>query len=85
MLERRREQRQRCYLGARIEFNLRRSTMDCLIRDYSEGGARLVVSKSVTMPAEFDLTFMDRTRVQRVELAWRKGDQLGVRSIKAAA
>ena len=69
--------------GSNSIFVARRWTVSSVTN--SEGGARLVVSESVTMPAEFDLTFMDRTRVQRVELAWRKGDQLGVRSIKAAA
>jgi hypothetical protein len=84
MPERRRELRKRCFLGARIEFNNRRSTMDCLVRDESENGARLVVTESVTIPAEFDIALKDRTRIRRVELAWRRGDQLGVKALKAS-
>src|SRR4051794_18918368 len=84
MPERRREHRTRCYLGARIEFNQRRSTMDCLIRDESAGGARLVVTGSVTVPAAFDLALTDRGETRRVETAWRRGDLVGVRTIKVA-
>jgi hypothetical protein len=83
MLERRREHRKRCYLGARIEFNNRRSTMDCLVRDESGGGARLVITESVTVPAEFDLVLKDRDRRDRAELAWRRGDLVGVRMLRA--
>jgi len=84
MLERRREYRKRCFLGGRIEFNQRRSTMDCLVRDESQGGMRLVVTESVTMPLEFDLNLRDRSHVRRVELAWRRGNELGVREVKNA-
>jgi hypothetical protein len=84
MLERRHEFRKRCYLGARIEFNQRRSTMDCLVRDESEGGARLIVTESVTIPAEFDLALRDRTQTRRMTLAWRRGDEVGVRAVAAA-
>ena len=83
MPERRRELRKRCFLGARIEFNNKRSTMDCLVRDESDNGARLVVTESVTVPAEFEIAYKDRTRVRRVELAWRRGDHLGVKASKA--
>ena len=83
MPERRQENRKRCFLGARIEFNQRRSTMDCLVRDESDGGARLeVLTAATTLPAEFDLNVKDKIRTRRVELAWRKGDQLGVRTVK---
>jgi hypothetical protein len=84
MPERRQEIRKRCYLGARIEFNHRRSTMDCLVRDESEGGARLIVTDSVTIPAEFDLALTDRMQKRRMVLAWRRGDQIGVRDVNAA-
>ena len=40
MKERRSSARQKSFLQGRIYFNNRRSSVDCLIRDYSETGAR---------------------------------------------
>ena len=58
--------------------------MDCLVRDESANGARLMITESVTVPSEFDIAYKDRTRIRRVELAWRRGDLVGVKSMKAS-
>jgi hypothetical protein len=84
MTERRKETRKRCFLGARLEFNRQCSTMDCLIRDQSSAGARLVLTDSVTVPMEFDLVSIERSKKRRAEIAWRRGDQMGVRIVAAA-
>ena len=51
MEERRRYQRLRTYLGARAVFNRRASTVDCLIRNLSEDGARIDFAEGVAIPA----------------------------------
>ena len=78
MNERRREQRQRSYLGGQIAYNHRRSTMDCLVRDVSPLGARLVFPGTVTTPDAFDLHIPQRDERHRVRVVWRREEEVGV-------
>ena len=78
MTERRRESRQRSYLGGQIAFNRRRSTMDCLVRNVSSHGARLAFTGALTTPEEFDLHIPQREERQRVRVVWRGEDEVGV-------
>ena len=47
--------RRRCLIGARIAFNNRNSTLDCVLRDISPGGARLEHPTPFLLPDAFDL------------------------------
>jgi hypothetical protein len=78
MQERRQSIRGRTYLGARIVFNHRYSTTDCLVRDLSADGAKLTISAAVTVPAELDLEFGQSRETRRIRVVWRRGDELGV-------
>lgn len=51
---------------------------DCIIRDLSESGARLGVSRRVRLPAQFDLQFVQHGLELRARLRWRRGDYAGV-------
>ena len=82
--ERRREHRLRSYLGGQIAFNHRRSTMDCLVRNVSGGGARLAFPGPVTIPDEFDLHIPHREERHRVRVVWRGEDELGVGFVRGA-
>jgi hypothetical protein len=55
MGERRKATRQKSFLRGCIYFNNRRSAIDCLIRDISASGARLIFSDTVTVPDIVDL------------------------------
>ena len=44
MSERRISTRQKSFLRGCIQFNHRRTTIDCLVRDISDTGARLIFS-----------------------------------------
>lgn len=44
--EKRQEVRKRTFLKGRIHFNKCASSMDCLIRDFSEMGARLEIGRA---------------------------------------
>lgn len=74
--ERRREVRRRTFKSARIVFNSRQSTIDCIVRNLSEHGALLVVPTSLGVPKEFELWLDDVTHLARV--VWRAGDRMGV-------
>ena len=46
--ERRAATRQKSFLQGRIYFNNRRTSVDCLVRDISETGAKLTFAAAVT-------------------------------------
>jgi hypothetical protein len=78
MSELRRETRLRTFLKGRILFNNGNSSMDCLVRDLSGSGARLMLSQTATLPEGFDLHIPAKDRTHRVILRWRKEDSVGV-------
>ena len=77
MQDRRRSTRRRSYIGGQIAFNQRSSLMDCLVRNISGGGAKLVFTNTVTVPQEFDLS-MQNARTYRAKVIWRRADEAGV-------
>jgi hypothetical protein len=78
MSELRRETRLRTFLKGRIVFNNGNSSMDCLIRDISASGARLMLSQTATLPDGFDLIIPAKDRTHKATLRWRKADSVGV-------
>jgi hypothetical protein len=78
MQERRREQRRRTYLGGKVIFNNRMSIVDCLVRNTSDSGARLVLENATVVPTSFQLDVPCRDKTYRATLKWRSHDQTGV-------
>jgi hypothetical protein len=78
MSEHRIAERIRTFLRGRIEYNGGQSSLDCLVRDLSDTGAKLVVSESVTLPETFRLYIPKNDRWARVRTRWRRGDSIGV-------
>lgn len=78
MEERRSLLRNRSFLQGRIYFNNRRSSVDCLVRDYSEAGAKLKFPDSVTVPESVELYIPNREEMLRAKVEWRVGNELGV-------
>jgi PilZ domain-containing protein len=76
--ERRLSSRQKSFLQGRVYFNNRRSCVDCLVRDYSEHGARLKFSESATVPDAVELFIPNREEMNRARVIWRSGNELGV-------
>jgi hypothetical protein len=76
--DQRRAPRLRALMGAKILFNQGNSSLDCLIRDISEGGARLSASQAVTLPDEFELFIPQKNATFRVRMVWRRSEGLGV-------
>jgi hypothetical protein len=83
MHERRKVPRSRTYLGGHIAFNDRYSVCDCLVRDLSPNGARVVVSHPMPIPSEFDLTVLQRGDSRRARLIWGRGLECGVEFLAA--
>lgn len=78
MDERRTLIRQKSFLQGRIYFNNRRSSIDCLVRDYSETGARLKLSETVAVPEVMELYIPNREEMHRARVEWRTGNEMGV-------
>jgi len=76
--ERRTLTRQKSFLQGRIYFNNRRSSIDCLVRDYSETGARLKLSETITVPEVMELYIPNREEIHRARVEWRSGNEMGV-------
>jgi hypothetical protein len=75
MSERRNNTRKKAFLQGRIYFNNRRSALDCLIRDISDTGAKLIFSDSVQTPDSIELYVPQKVRAI---VQWRRGDEIGV-------
>jgi hypothetical protein len=83
MRERREYQRGRTYLGARLAFNNQYCAIDCLVRDMSQNGAKLVFEGTVLLPGEFDLTLPQKGESRRARVVWRQRDEAGITFLKA--
>src|ERR1700759_1794827 len=82
--ERRRVARQKSFLRGMIYFNNRRNAVDCLIRDISTYGARLIFSDSVTTPDELDLYIPQKNQTLRVHVIWLHVQEVGLAFAQAA-
>lgn len=82
MVEGRASDRVRSFLRARIIYNNNNSTIDCIVKNISPTGAKMDVSRLMSIPAEFDLDIPQKGRVFRARISWRDGDSLGVEFIE---
>jgi PilZ domain len=78
MAERRQSIRQKSFLRGCVHFNKRRGALDCLIRDYSEHGARIIFSESVSVPDLVELYIPQKEQTVRARVQWRCGDEIGL-------
>lgn len=76
--ERRKSSRQKSFLQGCIYFNNRRSAIDCLIRDISPEGARLVFSQTATIPDVIDLHIPQKDQTLRAHVQRRTSGEVGV-------
>jgi hypothetical protein len=78
MRDRRKEQRWPAFLAGTISFNRRLSVADCIVRNTSSFGARLVFHNTPFVPDEFELTIAQKNIECRVRTCWRRFDEIGV-------
>ncbi len=68
----------RTFIAARVSFNSGQAQLDCIIRNISDGGAKLEISSAVTIPDEFNLIIPQKSVNRRVRLCWRSAEFCGV-------
>jgi hypothetical protein len=78
MNERREVSRQKSFLQGRIFFNNRRTSVDCLIRDFSEHGAKLKFSNTTVTPDLVELFIPAKEESYRAKVIWRNAEEIGV-------
>jgi hypothetical protein len=78
MMDRRKEQRRRSLLGAKLSFNNRQTLFDCVIRNFSASGALLVFVDPTLLPTDFDIQVAQWKEPVRARLVWRRAEQVGV-------
>ncbi|HTV36266.1 MAG TPA: PilZ domain-containing protein [Xanthobacteraceae bacterium] len=78
MGERRSSVRQKSFLRGCVYFNKRRNSLDCLIRDISSEGARIIFSDTVNVPDLIELYIPQKEQTVRARVQWRHGDEIGL-------
>src|SRR5262252_2206358 len=78
MQERRKEGRSPAYLGGQITTDRRLIAIDCVVRNTSGAGARLVVPHATLLPDVFELHIPKKNSAYRVRTCWRGERDVGV-------
>jgi hypothetical protein len=85
MSERRKITRLKSFLRGCVYFNNRRTAIDCLVRDISETGARLIFPGDVNLPDVIDLHIPKNEQTLKAEVHWHRGDEAGIAFTNPAA
>ncbi|GAC1330582.1 MAG: hypothetical protein NVSMB26_08160 [Beijerinckiaceae bacterium] len=78
MQERRAVHRNRTYLRGQVVYNDRCSNMDCLVRNMSQNGAKIVFPDTALIPSEFDIMIRQKGESRRARIIWRSEKEAGV-------
>ena len=78
MTEQRKVLRARMVFRASIIFNNHNSSIDCLVRNFSEAGAKIIVDEYMTFPQQFELHIPQKGRSFTALVIWRSGKEVGV-------
>lgn len=73
-------QRRRLFKAGKVVFNNRTCVINCVVRDLSQSGAKLVFPSPQSLPARFQLEINDLGSYD-FELVRSKGIEYGVRFI----
>lgn len=76
--ERRAAQRHRVLKGATLSFNKGYSAFECVVRNLSDGGARLSLAETFGLPARFRLAIVGDEGGRMAHVVWRRSGEIGV-------
>ena len=77
--DRRRSPRKPCTLGGRLFYGLAGLSIDCVIRDISDHGARIAVpSAAWKAPKEIHLLSLREGKVYSGQVVWNRGRYIGL-------
>jgi len=78
MIERRQSTRARVIYGAVIAYNGRQSTVDCVVRNFSENGAKVEFDNPAQLPDSVDLVITKKNRAFLAQITWRQANEAGL-------
>ncbi|UPJ54601.1 PilZ domain-containing protein [Bradyrhizobium sp. 200] len=78
MLERRQFPRNRVYYGGMVAFNARNSTLACVVRNFSQRGAKIEFENTATIPDRVDFEIARRSLSCFARLVWRDQNAAGL-------
>lgn len=78
MQDRRGRVRDKVFFGGVAELNERGSTMDCVVRNFSEAGACVELDASARLPDEMQLTIPQKGRSFLAHMIWRQANRVGL-------
>ena len=76
--ERRTSARQRTVLRGCVYYDKRSLAADCVVRDVSDGGARIELSENVVIPDVLELYIPKKEETFQARVLWRHGKEIGV-------
>jgi hypothetical protein len=76
--QRRESERHRCYIGGQVRYSDGRTIIDCMIKDMSATGAKLSMSNTAAVPANFELFIPSKNKSIRSVAVWRNHEEVGV-------
>ena len=77
--ERRLAPRLKTLLSGILVFDENGTTMDCLLRNLSAYGAKVIIADAFRLPDSFNLRVPHHDQTHRAKVIWRKGDAVGLR------
>lgn len=80
MQERRRVTRSRVLKGAKIIIGSA-STIDCVVRNVTNSGARIQIANTIELPETLDLTLDAGFTIRPCRVAWRSVTETGLQFI----
>jgi PilZ domain len=78
MSERRHAGRRKSFLRGVVYFNNKNGGLNCIVRDLSGDGARIIFSENVTLPEAIDLHIVQKKQTRRARVTWRRGSEIGL-------
>lgn len=78
MEERRKFLRQKSFLRGCVYFNNGDSSAECIVRDVSASGARLIMPDGVVIPDAVELYMPQTEKYARAQVLWRRDSELGL-------
>jgi hypothetical protein len=78
MIERRQTARARVIYSGVIAYDERRSTMNCVIRNFSEDGVKVEFENTALLPDEIDLLIAKKSRSFNAKIVWRGETEAGL-------
>jgi PilZ domain-containing protein len=78
MQDRRQGIREKVFLGGVAEINERGSTMDCVVRNFSDRGACVEIDEAAKLPEKLHLSIPHKGRLFIADMIWRHANRVGL-------